>query len=146
MKQKTLATIAIVEGLILFGLLANSLGWLNFLPELPLLGCGGEIYATAQSPDKTLTAYAFERDCGATTASTTFLILRDSKEKLDITDYLVNDEIIFVAHGIYKPKLNWTNKNRLQVTFSDYIPPKTADIHFQNVKQGDVAIEYRGLK
>ena len=146
MKQKTLAIIALLEGLILVGLLANSLGWFNFFPDFQLFGCGGEIYAIAQSPDKTLTAYAFERDCGATTGSTTFLITRDSKKELDLTKDLVNDEIVFVAHGIYKPKLKWTSKNRLQVTFSEYGPPKTEDIHFQNVKQGDVAIEYRGLK
>ena len=146
MKQKTLATIAIIEGLILFGLLANSLGWFNFVPDFQLFGCGGEIYETAQSPDKTLTAYAFQRDCGATTGFSTFVIVRLSSEKLDLTEDLVEDEIVFVADGNYKSRLRWTNLNRLQVTFSEYGPPETEDIHFQNVKRGDVAIEYRGLK
>ena len=146
MNRNLLAAIAIIEGLILIILLVNSLGLFNSLLDFQFFGCGGEIYATAQSPDKKLTAYALERDCGATTGSTTFIILRDTKEKLDLKEDLVNNEIIFEAREIYQPKLKWTSKHNLQVTFNPTSAPKAADISYQVVKQGDVAVDYSGLK
>ncbi len=147
MKQKTLATIAIAEGLILFGLLANSLGWFNFLHDFQLLGgCGGEIYATAQSPDKSLTAYAFQRDCGATTGFSTFVIVRLSSEKLDLTEDLVTNEIVFIADGDYHPQLKWLTQNDLQVEFEPDQAPTSQEIWDQSVKHDSMNIEYKGLK
>lgn len=146
MKRKILAVIVATESLILLVLLFNSLGWLNFLPKFELLGCGGEIYATAQSPDKTLTAYAFQRDCGATTGFTTLAILRSSDDKLDLTKDLETEEIIFSADGDYHPRLNWVSKGDLRITFVLTNSPSNKDIYSQTVKQWDTTIEYSGLK
>ncbi len=142
MKRKFVAVVAIIEGLILLILLADSL---SVLPQFDLFGCGGEIYATAQSPDKQLTAYAFQRDCGATTGFTTFVILRGSGEKLDLTDDLVSDEIIFGAKGDYHPKLRWANKDDLQVTFARGDAPVSKDIFDQRIKYWETRIVYQGL-
>ncbi len=146
MKTKALAVVAAIEGLILLTLLANALGWLNFLPSFDLFGCGGEIYATAQSPDKMLTATAFERDCGATTGFSTFIIVRLTNEKLDLTKDLVAGEIIFIADGDYHPHLKWTTKDELTVTFAPTQRPQSKDIWTQIIRHQGTTIKYKGLR
>lgn len=146
MKRKALAAIAALEGLILLVLLANALGWLDFLPRFELFGCDGEIYATAQSPDKTQTAYAFERDCGATTGLNTFVIVRVGAEKLDLTKDLVKDEIVFTADGDYRPQLSWTAKGALAVTFAPTQKPPSEEIWTQIIRHQGTTIEYNGVR
>ena len=141
MKRKTLVAVAGVEGLILLILLANSLGWPSFLPEFSL--CGGEICAMAQSPDRKRTAYAFERDVARQRVSTTFLIVRDSKAKLDLTEDLIEDEILFAADGIYQPNLKWPSNDRLQVSSDSFGAPTAADVSFQIVKKGNLTVDYK---
>ncbi len=145
MKHKIVAAVAIVEGLVLLFLFAMwSLDRAS--AGFQLFGCDGEIYSSAPSPDGKLMAYAFERDCGATTGFSSFVIIRDAKEKLNLTADLVGNEIIFQADGDYHPNLKWKSKNNLQVSFSPGAVPSEKEIGFQTVKSGEQRIEYQGLK
>lgn len=106
--------------------------------------CNGKIYATAPSPDNKFTAYAFERDCGATTDFASFVILKYGNEKLDLTADLNAKEIVFQSDGDYQPTLKWIAKDTLRVSF-DGGAPYPSEISFQVVKFWDYKIEYRGL-
>ncbi len=146
MKHKIVAGIAVFEGLILLLLGA---GWgLNraFDGSSFFGGCNGTIYSSAPSPDGKRSAYAFERDCGATTGFASFVIIRDAKEKLDLTANLVENEIVFQADGDYHPTVKWKSKNNLQVSFPPGAVPSEKEIGFQTVKSGEQRIEYQGLK
>ena len=141
MKHKIVAGIAVFEGLILLLLGA---GWgLNraFDGSSFFGGCNGTIYSSAKSPDGKM-AYAFERDCGATTGFTSFVIIRDAKEKLDLTANLVENEIVFQADGDYHPTVKWKSKNNLQISFPSGAAPSDKEIGFQIVRSGELHIHF----
>lgn len=142
MKHKIVAVVAILEGVVLLLLLA---GW-RLIRDLDSGLCGGKIYSSAPSPDGKLVAYAFERDCGATTRFSSFVIIRDAKEKLDLSQNLVEREIVFGADGDYHPSLKWKSQSDLQVSFPLGEAPSEKEIGWQAVKSGEQRIEYQGLK
>lgn len=142
MKFKFVTAVAVVEGVILLGILAVSVAPDFF--SLPSFGCDGTLGATAPSPDKKFVAYAFERDCGATTGFSTFVILRSAGETLDLTKDLNRDEIVFQADGDLRPQLQWLSAGKLQISFPLGAPKK--DVTFQVVKWWDYDVEYRNLK
>ena len=145
MKHKIVAAIAIIEGLVLLLLFAMwSLDRAS--AGFQLFGCDGEIYSSAPSPDGKLMAYAFERDCGATTGFTSFVIIRDAREKLDLTADLEGNEIMFQADGDYHPTVKWKSKNNLQISFPSGAAPSDKEIGFQSVRSGELHIHYQGLK
>ena len=142
MKHKIIAGIAILEGVILLLLFA---AWqLSRAFDSGL--CGGKIYSSAKSPDGKLVAYAFERDCGATTGFASFVIIRDATQKLDLSANLARDEIVFRADGDYHPRLVWKSGGRLQVSFAPGDAPLKKQIDFQVAKTGDQCVEYQGLQ
>jgi hypothetical protein len=144
MKTKIVAAIAVVEGLVLL-LLGAAWGLNSIGSDFQLFGCDGQIYATAPPPDGKRMAYAFERDCGATTGFSSFVVIRDATEKLDLTANLVEQEIVFQADGDYHPNLKWNSKNHLQISFPSGAAPSEKEVGFQSVKSGEQRIEYQGL-
>ena len=141
MKHKIVAGIAIFEGLLLLLLF---LVWQLDDGQGLFGGCGGEIYSSAKSPDKKWVAYAFERDCGATTGFASWVIIRSADQKLDLSEPLEQNEIVFGADGDFHPRLRWTGKDDLQIVFSPGEMPTNKDISYQVLKMGDWRIEYQG--
>jgi len=107
--------------------------------------CDGTVYATALSPDKKWAAYAFERDCGATTDFASFVIVRDAKEKLDLGADLVTKEIVFEARGDYEPRLNWKANGALQIVFPVGKAPSRREIGSQIFRAGNHPVQYANL-
>lgn len=145
LKSKAVATIAIIEGVVLLLLL---LGWyLNktFSGQGLLFGCGGKVYSSATAPNKQLTAYAFERDCGATTGFATFVIIRSAQDKLDLSADLVDGEIVLGTNGDYHPKVKWLSNDKLAIVF-DSSPPESSEIWQQNIVHNNIRVVYQGLK
>lgn len=141
MKTKLWAFLAVGEALALVIILS---GWRpGFFPDFNM--CGGSLSSAAFSPDGRWKAYAFERDCGATTRSSSFVILRDAKRPLDLSAPLEPNEIVFAADGDWSPALRWTSLRELRVLFSRGGAPARAEIFEQVVKRGDHSIRFEGL-
>jgi len=78
--------------------------------------CGNQIHKEYLSPDKSLKALVFQRDCGATTGFSTQISILDSNEKLEN-----ENGNIFVIKGHpddVAPVLNWTSQNVLNIQHS----------------------------
>jgi hypothetical protein len=77
--------------------------------------CKNEIYKEYLSPDKSLKAVVFQRDCGATTDFSTQVSILKSNENLD------NESgNIFIIKGNpdkVAPVLKWTNQNVLHIYY-----------------------------
>ncbi len=78
--------------------------------------CGNQIYKEYLSPNKSLKAVVFQRDCGATTSFSTQISILNSDEKLD------NESgNIFIIKGHpdeVAPILNWKNNDELNIQHS----------------------------
>ncbi len=144
MKHKVAVAVAIFEGALL--LLVVGAWALDRAGEgFKLFGCGGKVYSTAISPGKKWVAYAFERDCGATTGFASFVIVRDAGSKLDLAADLKREEIVFQTNGDFHPRLLWTSAGNLRVAFAPGDAPADKQIGFQTVKAGNWRIQYTGL-
>jgi hypothetical protein len=78
--------------------------------------CENQIYKEYLSPDKSLKAVVFQRDCGATTGFSTQISILNSDENLDN-----KNGNIFAIKGHpdeVAPVLNWTSKNVLNIQYS----------------------------
>jgi len=78
--------------------------------------CENQIYKEYLSPNKSLKAIIFQRDCGATTSFSTQISILDSDEKLGN-----KSGNIFIIKGYpneVAPTLNWESDNKLNIQHS----------------------------
>lgn len=107
-----------------------------FLSLVVMTGCGlcsDEIVQTTQSPDRSLQATWFVRDCGATTDYSTIVSIdRPHSSRVSI--------IVFVAKGDHTIKVNWTGKHSLSVECPNC---DHADIVKAVERLGDIDVSFR---
>ncbi len=121
-------------------------GW-NTTFSISMAGmCDGTVYSRATTPNKTLIAYAFHRDCGATTSFATFVIYKSVSQPFKVSDPLENDNIIFSTDGEYPAKLKWLSNDKLQIEFSKDSAPSQGEIWQQSVVIDKIQLVYKGLK
>jgi hypothetical protein len=73
-------------------------------------GCSNKVIAEADSPDGTLRATVFERDCGATTDFSRIVSITGKEE-----DYTRENSFVFVVEGEKDIQLKWTGRRQLSV-------------------------------
>lgn len=88
---------------------------------LGLAGCGdfpcsNEMLQTLSSPDLKMTAYFFERNCGATTPYERIVMLSPQDKPIN---YRAFESWIFVSEGQPNLHLAWENPQNLKVTITD---------------------------
>jgi len=104
---KILATIIVLTIVILFGLL-------HFIFDS---ACQNQVFKEYYSPDKSMTAIVFQRDCGATTGFSTQVSILESDEELDN-----EGGNIFIIKGHpsdVAPEIEWTGNK--SITIHHYI-------------------------
>jgi hypothetical protein len=73
-------------------------------------GCSNKFIAGADSPDGTLRATVFERDCGATTDFSRIVSISGKEE-----DFNRENSFVFVVKGEKDIQLQWTGRRQLSV-------------------------------
>ena len=141
-KRRMVAVIRVVEIVALMTVLAYW-GLNRVFANFDAGMCGGATYSSTRSPDKMLKAYAFERDCGATTGFASWVIVKRSGEKFSPSDDLQDDEIVF--SGEYQPALRWLANNQLQVSFVGKAAPRESEIWHQVLVLDQIKIVYQGF-
>jgi hypothetical protein len=96
------------------------------IPLLPLIVCSGcgtcedRVQSEVVSPDKTLEATSFVRNCGATTDYSVIVSIHRTDNS-----YKDDNDFVFVAKGSGGMQLKWTG-------------PKALDIHCEGCERKDV--------
>ena len=107
--KKTLAMIISVISLIAIGIVML---FIYVTDDL----CGNQIHKEYISPNKSLKAVVFQRDCGATTGFSTQISILGMNKELDN-----EGGNIFIIDGHpdnVAPILNWTNDKQLNIQYS----------------------------
>ncbi|NOR57306.1 MAG: hypothetical protein GQ474_02160 [Sulfurimonas sp.] len=106
--KKVLKIIALLITILIVGLIGL---FMYFANEL----CANKIHSELLSPNKSIKAVIFQRDCGATTGFSTHISILDSKQTLE------NDSgNIFIIKGHpnnVAPILNWQNNKVLNINY-----------------------------
>jgi hypothetical protein len=97
--------------------------------------CSNELKNEAVSSDGKYVASIFERNCGATTPFVQVVSLRLSNMKFDPENH---DEWVFTIHGKSNVEVDWTDVDRLQVSYSS-----TGDEPTKRTNWQDVVISYK---
>ncbi len=94
--------------------------------------CGNQIGYEEKSPSGKLRAVAFERDCGATTGSTTQISILPNNQELP------NEPgNVFIADGDLRIGIKWEAKDKLVITY-----PRGAKVRLKRETQSGVSIRH----
>lgn len=90
--------------------------------------CGNQIYKEYLSPDESLKALVFQRDCVATTSFSTQISILDSDKELDNES---GNILIIKGHPAdVAPILNWKSNSELNIQYSLHGNEFTAEDNF----------------
>lgn len=97
-----------------FVAMAGILGWHALVSDL----CDNVVQSSVSSPDGALKAVAFSRECGATVASSTHILVMNSNDSLSDTAVgsIVVDDISHDPSIPLDVTLKWTDRRTLEVT------------------------------
>lgn len=90
--------------------------------------CSNDVVKTVSSPDNSRDAVIFIRACGATTSDSYQLSILEEGE-----EFSNKKGNIFISQGQFE--VNWSNNNKLQVTYSSEVFKQKTQLH-------DVEVEY----
>jgi hypothetical protein len=79
--------------------------------------CKSEIISTTPSPDASINAVVFERDCGATTNYTTEVALVHSEE----SPFSDDGDVVLIVSGRQNLNIKWKNGNNITITIPKYL-------------------------
>src|SRR3954467_15995267 len=99
----------------------------------PSVNCSDVISSEAASPDGGLRATVFQRDCGATTAISTHVVVRHPSEKLDSARV----HVILILETDSPVTASWKSSTRLVVSV-----PKGSKVFRKEPSAAGVKIEY----
>jgi len=98
-----------------------------------LVQCEDTVLAESPSPDGSIVAVVFERDCGATTAKNTQICFRKRSEAH--APKAVKGFVVF--ESAERPRLQWTSERRLRIAL-----PRDGKVFRRDTAAEGIAIEY----